>query len=145
MVDVSTNIEILCPIDKVSQYASNPDNAPSWYVNIKSVEWKTPKALVVGSRIAFTAQFLGRKLSYTYEIAEMSPVKFVMKTAEGPFPMETTYQFEAIDALTTKMTLRNRGNPSGFSKLFAPFISIMMRKANKKDLSKLKSILEKGK
>ena len=120
MVDVSTNIEILCPIDKVSQYASNPDNAPSWYVNIKSVEWKTPKALVVGSRIAFTAQFLGRKLSYTYE-------------------------FEAIDALTTKMTLRNRGNPSGFSKLFAPFISIMMRKANKKDLSKLKSILEKGK
>ncbi len=142
MVDVKTSIEILCPLDRVSQFASNPNNVTKWYVNIKSVEWKTPEPLSVGSQIAFIAHFLGKKLSYTYQVMEMTANTFVMKTAEGPFPMETTYMWDKINDNTTRMTLRNCGQPSGFSKLFAPFMSIMMRKANQKDLEKLKSILE---
>ena len=65
-----------------------------------------------------------------------------MRTAEGPFPMETTYTWTAINQNTTKMTLRNQGNPAGFSKLFAPFVAAMMRKANVKDLKNIKRILE---
>lgn len=144
MVDVVTGIVIKKPIEIVSAYASNPDNAPEWYVNIKSVEWETTKPLSVGSRIAFVAHFMGRRLAYTYEVVEMLTNKFVMRTAQGPFPMETTYTWEAIDANTTRMTLRNKGNPSGFSKLFAPFMSMMMRRANNKDLFLLKQLLEKN-
>lgn len=65
-----------------------------------------------------------------------------MKTADGPFAMETTYTWETIDKDSTKMKLRNRGEPSGFSKLFSPFVKMMMRKANKKDLKKIKEIIE---
>ena len=144
MVDVTTNIIISSPKDKVSAYAVDPDNAPEWYKNIKSVEWKTPKHLTIGSKISFRAKFLGRELSYTYEITTFIPgEKLVMSTSQGPFPMETTYQWETVDDNATRMTLRNMGKPSGFSKFFAPFMKIAMRSANKKDLILLKSILEK--
>ena len=127
----------------MSDYATNPDNAPKWYVNIKSVEWRTPKPLRVGSQVAFTAHFLGRKLSYVYEFIEIVPhEKLIMRTAQGPFPMETIYTWEVASVNGTKMSLRNRGNPIGFSKLFAPFISFMMRRANQNDLKLIKKILE---
>jgi uncharacterized membrane protein len=143
MVDVMTEINIRCSLDKVSEYAANPDNAPKWYVNIHSAEWQTPKPLSIGSRIAFKAKFLGRELAYVYEIVEfIKGQKLVMRTADGPFPMETTYTWVAIDENLTRMTLRNKGNPSGFSAFFAPFMSTMMTRANKKDLRKIKDILE---
>lgn len=142
-VDVTTEILINCSIAEVAKFASDPDNATRWYVNIKSVEWKTPKPLQVGSLLAFKAKFLGKELAYVYEVVEnIQNKKFVMRTADGPFPMETTYGWENVDNRMTKMTLRNRGTPSGFSKLFAPFMARMTRKANTNDLKALKSALE---
>ena len=142
-VDVSSEVVIQRPRNEVAEYASDPDHAPSWYVNIKIVEWKTPPPVTVGSRIAFVAHFLGRRLAYTYEVVEMVPgERFVMRTAQGPFPMETTYTWETVADGGTRMTLRNRGMPTGFSRLVAPFMARAVRSANRKDLLALKSLLE---
>ena len=145
VVDVVTEVEIDRPRAHVAAYAGDPSNAPKWYVNIKAIEWQTPPPLGVGSRVAFVAQFLGRRLAYTYEIAELVPEeRLVMRTAEGPFPMETTYTWEDRGSSRTRMTLRNLGTPSGFSKLVGPVMASAMRKANQKDLARLKSLLERA-
>jgi len=143
-VDVQTEIIIRRLPDVVAAYAADPANAPEWYENIRSVEWKTDPPLRVGSQVAFSAQFLRRRLRYTYELTDYAPgERLTMRTAEGPFPMETTYVWTAADVGSTRMTLRNRGEPSGFSKLAAPLLAAAMRRANRKDLEKLKSILER--
>lgn len=141
-VDVMTSIIIERPLNEVAKFSSDPSNVPEWYVNIESVEWKTEPPAVVGSQIAFVAHFLGKRLCYTYEVVEATEQSFVMKTAEGPFPMETSYRWEKIGDSSTRMELRNRGRPSGFSALMTPLMSLMMRRANRKDLKRLKQILE---
>jgi uncharacterized membrane protein len=144
-VDVETAIEIARPREVVAAYASDPDHVPAWYENISSVEWQTPRPVRLGSRIAFVAHFLGRRMAYTYEVVDFVPgARLVMRTAEGPFPMETTYTWQATGKGATRMALRNRGMPSGFSRLVAPFMAGAIRRANRKDLATLKRVLEAG-
>ena len=142
-IDVVTEIVIERELDAVASFASDPDNAPRWYRNIKAVEWRSPGPLRVGSRIAFVAHFLGRRLAYTYEVVELIPTaRVVMRTADGPFPMETSYEFAAVGPARSRMQLRNRGQPSGFARVVAPFVGMAMRRANRADLALLKTILE---
>jgi hypothetical protein len=144
-VDVVTEIEIDRPRAEVAAFAADPANASVWYENIESVEWETEPPAAVGSRLAFVARFLGRRLAYTYEVRELVPGdRLVMRTADGPFPMETTYAWSDTPSGGTRMLLRNRGEPSGFSRFAAPALAAAMRRANEKDLRRLKLLLERG-
>lgn len=143
-VDVVSEIVIGRPAGAVAAYAGDPGNAPRWYANIESVRWQTPPPVAVGSKMDFVAHFLGRRLAYTYEIVELIPERrLVMRTAQGPFPMETTYTWEPLDAAATRMTLRNRGAPTGFARVARPIMAAAIRRANQKDLARLKQILER--
>ena len=143
-VDVVTETTIDRPCADVAAYAGDPTNAPQWYANISSVLWQTNPPVRVGSRMDFVARFLGRKLAYTYEVVDLVPgERLVMRTAQGPFPMETTYTWQPVDGTRTRMTLRNRGEPAGFGRVAAPVMAAAMRRANDKDLANLKRILER--
>jgi uncharacterized membrane protein len=142
-VDVLTTIVIDRPVREVAEYVGDPSNAPEWYANIESVRWRTQPPVAVGSRMDFVAHFLGRRLAYTYEVVDLVPLeRLVMRTAQGPFPMETSYQWSPAGDGATNMSLRNRGEPSGFAGVAAPLMSAAMRRANQKDLTRLKTLLE---
>ncbi len=142
-VDVLTETVIRRPCAEVAAYAGDPGNAPDWYANISTVEWRTPPPLAVGSQVDFVATFLGRRLAYTYEVAELEPGRrLVMRTADGPFPMETTYTWESVPD-GTRMRLRNRGTPSGFAKVTAPVMAKAMKAAMSRDLARLAERLQR--
>jgi uncharacterized membrane protein len=142
-VDVCVEIVINRPTAEVAAYAGDPTNAPEWYANIRSVEWQTPPPVVVGSRMDFVASFVGRRLAYTYEVVELVVgERLVMRTARGPFPMETTYEWSPVDGHRTLMRLRNRGEPSGFGRIAAPALAAAVRRNTAKDLARLKQLLE---
>jgi hypothetical protein len=135
-VDVLTDIEIDRPRSEVADYVSNPDNATKWYENIKKVEWKSPKPLKVGSQVAFEADFMGQPFQYTYEITEYARGKsLVMNAASAPFPMKTSYRFSDTPSGGTKMELRNLAHD--------PAMADAIERENRKDLARLKSILER--
>lgn len=141
-VDVVVETLIEAPLEAVAGFASDPGNAPRWYANIRTVRWVTEPPVVVGSRMDFVARFLGRELAYTYEVTELEPGRrMVMRTAQGPFPMETAYTWEAVGT-GTRMTLRNQGEPSGFGRVAAPAMAAAVRRATTKDLARLKVLLE---
>lgn len=143
-IDVSTEIIISRPPAVVAEFAANPDNAPAWYVNIRSVDWQTAPPLGAGTRVSFVARFMGRRMAYTYEVVEWVPgSRLVMRTSEGPFPMETTYTWEIAGGGGTRMVLRNRGKPSGIPRLLSPLLGMAVRRANVKDLKNLKQLLER--
>lgn len=142
-VDVLTETTINRPVREVAAYVADPANAPAWYENIESIDWETEPPLRQGSRFAFVARFLGRKIAYTYEAVEFVPgERLVMRTSQGPFPMETTYTWSPIGDGATRMTLRNRGEPAGFFKVAGPVMAAAMRRANNKDLRNLRAMLE---
>ena len=140
-VDVEVEAVLPFPRVEVAAYAGDPTNAPEWYANITSVTWRTPAPTALGSRMDFQASFLGRRLAYTYEVVDLEPGRrLVMRTADGPFPMETTYTWEEV-AGGTLMKLRNRGAPTGFAKVAAPLMVRAMRSAMNKDLARLAELL----
>ena len=143
-VDVEVDIVIARPRSLVARFAGDPSNAPQWYANIRTVAWQTEPPMAVGSRMDFVARFLGRRLAYTYEIVELVPgERLVMRTADGPFPMETTYTWADVEG-GTRMTLGNRGEPSGFARVTASMMERAMLRATTKDLAHLKVLLESG-
>ena len=143
MVDVSTEIIINLPKEKVAEFASDPGNVPNWCAHIKSVEWNNDAPLRAGAKLVFNQQTMRRPHQHVYEVVEIIPgQKVIMKTRSHGMRMETTVAWQAISENTTCMTLRNRGVPIAFSKSIAPLLRLAIRKASRRNLKQLKKMLE---
>lgn len=145
LVDVFSETIIARPRWEVAAYAVDPTHAPEWYENVQHVEWETLPPLGLGSKVAFVAQFLGKRVVYTYEVVTLKPgERLVMRTTAGPFTLETTYGFETLGPRRTRMMLHQRSVPPGVPGLVAPLIELALRRANRKHLRCLKQKLELG-
>jgi uncharacterized membrane protein len=143
MVDVSTEIIINLPKEKVVEFASDPRNVPNWCTHIKSVEWNNETPLRAGAKLVFNERIMRRPQQHVYEVVEIIPgQKVIMKSQSNGMRMETTVAWQAISENTTCMTLRNRGVPLAFSKSIAPLLKLAIRKASRRNLKQLKRMLE---
>ncbi|AEV99821.1 hypothetical protein A4D02_25955 [Niastella koreensis] len=143
MVDVSTEIIINLPKEKVTEFASDPANVPNWCTHIKSVEWNNDAPLRAGVKLVFNERIMRRPHKQVYEVVEIIPgQKVIMKSQSNGMRMETTVAWQAINENTTCMTLRNRGIPVAFSKPIAPLLKLAIRKASRRNLKQLKRMLE---
>lgn len=142
MIDVVSEIEIARPRAEVAAFVLDQDNAPRWYANVESVDWDTPPPVAAGARFTHVAKVFGT-VTYTYEVRELvDGERLVVSTADGPFEMETTFTWADAPGGGTLMTLRNSGEPK--NKLSASVIAKAMRRANRKDLHRLKKLLERS-
>ncbi|KUG51865.1 ATPase [Serinicoccus chungangensis] len=146
-MDVTVATTFDAPRPLVAAVAGDPDQAMRWYANIRSVRWQGPSELVEGARIDFVARFLGRQLAYTYVVVELVPQeRMVMRTDDGPFPMETTYCWwdeEPGDGgrPRTGMSVRNAGRPSAMTTLASGAVTLGMKRAMRRDLERLRLVL----
>jgi carbon monoxide dehydrogenase subunit G len=145
MVDVSTEIIINLPKEKVTGFALDPANVPNWCTHIKSVEWNNDGPLRAGVKLVFNEQIMRMRRPHkqVYEVVEIIPgQKVIMKSQSNGMRMETTVAWQAINENTTCMTLRNRGIPVAFSRSIAPLLKLAIRNASRRNLKQLKKMLE---
>ncbi|ANS78931.1 hypothetical protein SGUI_1535 [Serinicoccus hydrothermalis] len=134
------------PRSLVAAVAGDPDQAMRWSANIRSVRWEGAPVVQEGARLDFVTRFLGRCLAYTYEIVDLVPdERLVMRTDDGPFPVETTYTWwdekEVDGSPRTGMSLRNAGRPKAMTTLASGAVTLGMKRAMRRDLERLRLVL----
>lgn len=142
-VDISAERVIRCGRRKLAAYAADLSHVPGWYQTIQAVSWQGDPGARLGARAEFMMGFIGQKTPYIYEITEYIPdEKLRMTTRQGPFPMETIYEWSDASRGRTKMRLTNRSWPSGLKAVLMPFMALAMRRAMAKDLKALARLTE---
>ena len=142
-MDVSAEVRIDRPRAQVAAYALDPRHDTEWVANIKEVRLLSDPATGVGSRVARVAKFLGKRVEYVLEVREHEPLaRSRMVSVAGPFPMDVAYEFEDAGPGATLARIRLRGDATGFFRLAAPMLAAASRRAIRKDLEKLKRIVE---
>lgn len=143
MSDITIEIIINLPKERVAEYASDPENAPYWCKNIKSVQWDSEAPVRAGTRLLVQEQIMRRNMQNVYEVVEIIPgQKVVVKTRSNGMKIDTTVGWQAIDEDTTCMTVRIRAVPNAFFKAIVPFKALAIRNTCRRNLKRLKRILE---
>jgi uncharacterized protein YndB with AHSA1/START domain len=130
--------------DRVFAHAIDPSNDPVWIGGITETELLGDPPLTKGSSVRRVASFMGRRIEYELEVAELEPgARLAMRSIRSPFPMAVTYSFDPASNGTV-MRIRVEGEPGGMYRLAGPFLPGMVRRSVSGDLRRLKGILESG-
>ncbi|MGH2650348.1 MAG: SRPBCC family protein [Actinomycetota bacterium] len=141
-IDVTAEAAIARPHEEVAGYALDYRNDPVWIGGIREAELVDDGPFGAGSRVRRVAKFLGRRIEYVLQVAELEPGRrIVMRSVKSPFPMLVTYEF--VDAPGgTLARIRVQGDPSGSYRLSDRLMAPMVRRSIGKDVRRLKELLE---
>jgi len=140
--DVTVETRIGRPREEVARYAADPGNDTEWIGALSEARLLTEPPFGVGSRVARTASFLGKRIEYVNEVVEHDPGnRMTMRSVKAPFPMTVVYEWEDADG-GTLMRIHAHGDASGFYRLAGPMLARAVRKGVAADLERLKARLE---
>lgn len=141
-IDVTAATDIARPPEEVAAFAMEAENDTRWIGGISSARRLTPGPTVVGTRVERVASFMGRRIDYVMEVAELDPGrKVVLRSIKSPFPMKVTYSFEPNGG-GTRASVRVEGEAEGFYKLAGGLMGPSVRKNLNGDVRRLKEIME---
>ncbi|HEU0287453.1 MAG TPA: SRPBCC family protein [Nocardioidaceae bacterium] len=141
-IDVSATADITKPADVVAAYAMEAENDPTWIGGISSARRLTPGPTAVGTRVERVAHFIGWRIDYVMEVADLAPGRrIVLRSIKSPFPMRVTYSFEPV-AGGTRAGVRVEGGPEGLARPASGMMSRAVRRNLRKDVARLKAICE---
>lgn len=145
-MDVTVATVFEAPRAVVARISGDPGQAKRWYGNVRSVRWAGEPDLVEGAQMDIVTHSLGRNRAHTYRVVELVPdERLVMRTEQGPFPMETTYSWWDEDPVDgsprTGMSLRNAGRANAMTSLASGAVTLGMKRAMRRDLERLRLLL----
>jgi hypothetical protein len=144
VTDVTVETLIRRPRGEVAGFATDWRNDPRWIRALTDVRLETDEPFGAGSQVARVASFLGRRMEYVNEVAELVPgERLVMRSVKAPFPMTVTYRWADAPGGTV-MSIRAQGDATGFYRMAGPALSLAVRRGIKGDLEQLKRVLEAG-
>lgn len=141
MTDLRVEILIRRPRASVAAYMFDPRNDASWTTGVVECRPRQPGRLRPGARVERTVSFLGRRFAYEYEVTAVEDDQLVEMRVGQPFPMQIRYLLE--DAGEGTLTaIEARGEGTGFFRLAAPVLDLMVRGNIRKDLELLRERVE---
>ena len=140
-VGVRVHETIARPVSEVRAYLTDPANDPIWIGGIETARILDGDAVVVGARVERVARFLGRRIEYVNEVVALDDGQLAMKSVQAPFPMEVAYRFAGREG-ATDVTIDASGDVGRFFGLVRPLVQAMLRRNIRRDLARLKDILE---
>ena len=115
-VDVTAEIEIARPRERVAAFATDPANDTRWILALDSARKLDDGPVGPGTRVERIASFLGRKIEYVNEVVAFEAGRRLeMRSVKAPFPMTVVYEFEDAGG-GTRMRIRTGGDAGGFYK-----------------------------
>jgi len=144
-VDVTVSRTIARPPDVVAAFMSDPANDTRWIAGLREARvldaGEEAAPIAVGTQVLRTASFLGRRMEYLYEVDAFDEHQLAMRAVKAPFPMQTTYRWEA-DGESTVATIDNSGDVRGAFALMRRLLVRSLRRNVGRDLERLRGILE---
>lgn len=144
MKPVVVGVDLGRPAAEVFAYLDEVENNTAWLRGMRSCTWTTPPPRGVGSRYDQVAAFMGKEIRTSFEVTAHEPGRVVTITSlEGSsFPLTVTRLVEPTGPGSCRVTETVESDPSGFYRIGAPLLRLMVRRNIARDYRTLKRLLE---
>jgi uncharacterized membrane protein len=130
------------PVEIVFSYLANPENDPRWSSASDEMHVTSQGPVGVGTTVRQVGHFLGRRLELTLKVTvyELNQ-RFGMTVVSGPLRFAGVRHVEELPE-GTRVTFSGGGESGGLFKLAEPLLEAAAARQLKRDLAKLKEVLE---